>query len=102
LLLSNCTVVLYFKLSRAINKDESADLTCYRFCYSIYREKPERGHKGLFPVTAKYPRILLPSEEIDANYTTISIFFGASDDKSLEISINLIDLFQRFTFIKST
>ena len=40
-----------------------------------YREKPDRGHEGLFPVTTKCPRTLLPSKEVDINYITISIFF---------------------------
>ncbi|XP_018406997.1 PREDICTED: uncharacterized protein LOC108783047 isoform X1 [Cyphomyrmex costatus] len=31
-------------------------------------KKPERGHDGLKPVTAKCCRALLPSEEVDVNY----------------------------------
>jgi len=41
------------------------------------RKKFERGHKSHFPVTAKCSRILLPSEEMNTNYTTHPFFFDA-------------------------
>ena len=49
-------------------------------------ERNLRGHESLFPVTAKCSRALLPSEEVDVNYITISIFFcGApGGNKSLK------------------